>query len=133
MFLGVLLCAATIAGIGSQPRQPNIIFILADDLGWGDLSVYGHERLKTPHLDKLAAQGTLWTNFYVKGLVCSPSRSTFFIGQYPARHRIHGHYATREQNDSRGMTSWLEPKVTNTVAQACARMSRTIARVRPRN
>jgi N-acetylgalactosamine-6-sulfatase len=99
--------------LAQTPSQPNIIFILADDLGWGDLGVYGHERLKTPNLDRMAAQGTLWTNFYVNGSVCSPSRAAFFTGQYPARHRIHGHYAAREQNDTRGMSSWLEPTVPN--------------------
>ncbi|MGH9842506.1 MAG: sulfatase-like hydrolase/transferase, partial [Blastocatellia bacterium] len=68
----LLLIGATTAAIGfavagqsAQSRKPNIIFILADDLGWGDLSVYGHERLKTPSLDRLAAQGTLFTQFYV--------------------------------------------------------------------
>ncbi len=104
------------AGQSVSSRKPNIIFILADDLGWGDLSVYGHERLKTPHLDQMAAQGTLFTHFYVNGSVCSPSRAAFFTGQYPARHRIHGHYASREQNEARGMSSWLDPKVPNVAA-----------------
>ncbi len=97
-------------------RKPNIIFILADDLGWGDLSVYGHDRLKTPNLDRMAAQGTLLTNFYVNGSVCSPSRCAFFTGQYPARHRIHGHYATPKLNTDRGMSQWLDPKVPNAAA-----------------
>src|SRR5687768_2594993 len=47
------------------PAKPNILFILADDLGWGDLSCYGNPFLKTPNLDRLAAQGTLFTHFYV--------------------------------------------------------------------
>jgi N-acetylgalactosamine-6-sulfatase len=109
-----LVGVLTPVSCGAQASaKPNVIFILADDLGWGDLSVYGHERLKTPHLDRMAAEGTLWTNFYVNGSVCSPSRAAFFTGQYPARHRIHGHYATREQNEARGMSSWLEPKTPN--------------------
>jgi N-acetylgalactosamine-6-sulfatase len=55
----------------------------------------------------------MFTNFYVNGSVCSPSRCAFFTGQYPARHCIHGHYATREQNEARGMSQWLEPQTPN--------------------
>ena len=99
---------------GAEPApRPNILFILADDLGWGDLGCYGHPQLRTPHLDQLAAQGTLFTQFYVCGSVCSPSRCAFFTGQYPARHRIHGHYATPEQNQARGMSQFLDPQVPN--------------------
>ena len=96
----------------AAPR-PNFIFILADDLGWGDLSCYGNKQIKTPNLDRLAKQGTLFTQFYVNGSVCSPSRCAFMTGQYPARHRIHGHYATHELNAKRGMSNWLDPKVPN--------------------
>jgi N-acetylgalactosamine-6-sulfatase len=93
--------------------KPNIIFILADDLGWGDLGCYGHPQMKTPNLDRMAREGTLFTQFYVCGSVCSPSRCAFFTGQYPARHRIHGHYATPQQNEARGMSQFLEPSVSN--------------------
>ncbi len=95
---------------------PNIVFILADDLGWGDLSCYGHDRLRTPRLDRLAAEGTLFTQFYVNASVCSPSRCAFMTGQYPARHRIHGHYAQHSENADRGMSNWLDPAVPNVAA-----------------
>lgn len=94
-------------------EKPNIIFILADDLGWGDLGCYGQSITRTPNLDQLAKEGTLFTNFYVCGSVCSPSRCAFFTGQYPARQRIHGHYATPELNESRGMSQFLDPSVPN--------------------
>jgi N-acetylgalactosamine-6-sulfatase len=110
--LGLLSNLAPAAALPTAAR-PNIIFVLADDLGWGDLGCYGHPHIKTPNLDRLAAQGTLFTQFYVNGSVCSPSRCAFFTGQYPARHRIHGHYATPEQNTARGMSQFLEPKVPN--------------------
>ncbi len=96
-----------------EPAKPNFVFILADDLGWGDLGCFGHPHIKTPHLDRLAQQGTLLTQFYVNASVCSPSRCAFFTGQYPARHRIHGHYATPEQNEARGMSQFLDPAVPN--------------------
>src|SRR5829696_10384197 len=95
-----LLAALFVAAPASAEPKPNVIFILADDLGWGDLSCYGHRQLKTPNLDRLARQGTLFTQFYVNGSVCSPSRCAFFTGQYPARHKIHGHYATVALNES---------------------------------
>ncbi len=93
-------------------RRPNFIFILADDLGWGDLHCYGHRQIKTPNLDRLAAQGTLFTQFYVNSAVCSPSRAAFMTGHFPARHKIHGHFARPEQNASRGMPNFLDPGVT---------------------
>ena len=111
-----LLLACAVGGralAASQPSPPNIIFILADDLGWGDLSCYGNTFLRTPNLDRLAAGGTLFTQFYVNGSVCSPSRSAFFTSMYPARNRIHGHYATPEQNTARGMSQFLDPKLPN--------------------
>ncbi len=116
LFTIVALCFACLAAItpcAAQNTRPNIIFILADDLGWGDLGCYGHAQTQTPNLDRMAHEGTLFTNFYVNGSVCSPSRCAFFTGQYPARHRIHGHYATVELNESRGMSQFLEPKTPN--------------------
>src|SRR5262245_8905222 len=95
-----ICCAATAA---ETAKRPNIIFILADDLGWGDLSCYGNTFLATPNLDRLARGGALFTQFYVNGSVCSPSRSAFFTSMFPARNRIHGHFATPEQNTARGM------------------------------
>ena len=108
-----------IGSIGPAPaatNRPNFIFILADDLGWSDLGCYGHPQIKTPNLDRLAKQGTLFTQFYVNGSVCSPSRCAFMTGQYPARHQIHGHYAEHPQNAARGMNNWLDPKVPNVAA-----------------
>jgi N-acetylgalactosamine-6-sulfatase len=91
--------------------RPNVIFILADDWGWGDLACYGHDRIRTPNLDKLARQGTLFTQFYVCSGVCSPSRTAFMTGHFPARHRIHGHLADPKRNEARGMPNFLDPKV----------------------
>lgn len=109
----VILSSLCISHSSAAATQPNIIFILADDLGWGDLGCYGNRIIKTPNLDRMAAEGTLFTQFYVNGSVCSPSRCAFFTGQYPARHRIHGHYATKLQNEARGVSNWLEPNVPN--------------------
>ncbi|HUR57444.1 MAG TPA: sulfatase-like hydrolase/transferase, partial [Opitutaceae bacterium] len=112
LHLGAFLFLVVVAS-AAPATKPNSIFILADDLGWGDLSCYGNPQLQTPNLDRLAKGGTLFTQFYVSGSVCSPSRSAFMTSMYPARNRIHGHFATPEQNTARGMVQFLDPKVAN--------------------
>ena len=105
----------------SSDRRPNVIFIFADDLGWGDLGCYGNSNIKTPNIDRLARQGTLFSQFYVSSGVCSPSRTAFMTGHYPARHRIHGHIAAEEQNAQRGMPNFLDAEahtVTRLLQQA---------------
>jgi N-acetylgalactosamine-6-sulfatase len=109
--LAAAALAAPAAARGADAPRPNVLFILADDLGWGDLGCYGHPQVKTPSLDRLARQGTLFTQFYVNGSVCSPSRCAFLTSQLPARQAIHGHFATHEMNRGRGMPNWLDPKV----------------------
>src|SRR5262249_20041033 len=96
----------------AAPQRPNVVFILADDLGWGDLGCYGNRATRTPNLDRLASGGKVFTQFYVNGSVCSPSRCAFLTGQFPARHKIHGHYATPPLNAQRGMSQFLDPKTT---------------------
>ena len=70
------------------PARPNVIFILADDLGWGDLSCYGRPDYRTPNLDRLASQGTRLTDAYSASAVCTPTRCGFITGRYPARTKI---------------------------------------------
>ena len=103
--------ALTIPAPARADDRPNIVFILADDLGWGDLRCYGNPFTRTPNLDELASEGALFTNFYVNGSVCSPSRCAFLTGRYPATQAIHGHFATPEQNTNRGMPQYLDPSV----------------------
>ncbi|MES2597993.1 MAG: sulfatase [Verrucomicrobiota bacterium] len=68
-----------------QAAKPNIVFILADDLGWRDLSCYGSTFHETPHLDKLASQGLRFTQAYTAGAVCSPTRGSIMSGKVPPR------------------------------------------------
>ncbi len=90
--------------------KPNIVFIFADDWGWGDLSCHGHPSIITPNLDRLAQEGTDFQLFTVASGVCSPSRAAILTGQYPSRFSIHGHFATVESHVQRGMPDWLDPK-----------------------
>ncbi|MGH9958177.1 MAG: sulfatase-like hydrolase/transferase, partial [Pyrinomonadaceae bacterium] len=73
------------AKLPQSMRRPNVIFILADDLGWGDLSCYGRPDYRTPNLDRLALEGTRFTNAYSASCVCTPTRCAFHTGRYPAR------------------------------------------------
>ena len=69
----------------SIAQRPNIIYIMADDLGYADLSCYGRKDYSTPHLDKLASQGMKFINAYSAGSLCTPTRVGFMTGRYPAR------------------------------------------------
>jgi arylsulfatase A-like enzyme len=84
--LGSVAAGAVLLGSNtSAAAKPNILFILADDMGWGDLSCYGRPDYQTPDLDRLAKQGMRFTNAYSAAPVCTPTRVGFHTGRYPAR------------------------------------------------
>lgn len=103
-----MLCSAGVALADAPPRS-NIVFIYADDFGFGDLACHGHARVQTPHLDRLAREGTDFWSFTVVNPVCSPSRTGIVTGQFPSRWGVHQHFATHEQNAARNMPDWLDP------------------------
>ena len=72
--------------LGERPdRLPNVIVVLADDMGFGDTGFGGHTSIRTPHLDAMAREGQVWTSFYVAASVCSPSRAGLLTGRLPVR------------------------------------------------
>jgi len=75
---------------GEPSPRPNIILIVADDLGYGDLGAYGQDRIRTPNLDRMAEEGLLFTQFYSGSTVCAPSRSVLMTGQHTGRTPIRG-------------------------------------------
>ena len=110
-FFTALLLAFGAASEAADTSKPNILFIFADDWGWGDLSCHGHPYVKTPNLDRLALEGTDFTRFTVASGVCSPSRTAVMTGHFPARYNIDGHFAAVSSNAKRGMPDWLDPMV----------------------
>lgn len=117
-----LLGAGPVTG-STAGRPPNFIFIFCDDLGWGDLPAYGHRNvtahggwtvrgeLRTPHLDRMASEGTLFTQFYVASGVCSPSRAAVMTGRFPGELGVHDYLASEELNRQRGCVNHLDPGI----------------------
>ena len=83
IFLSV--CAFFTFSSFAEKATPNIVFIFADDWGWGDLGCHGHPYLKTPNIDRLAKEGTDFHRFTVASGVCSPSRAAVMTGHFPTR------------------------------------------------
>ncbi len=88
--LFVLPPASASAQQATEPQPPNVIIITADDLGYGDLGSYGHPTIRTPALDRLAAEGQRWTSFYAQAPVCSPSRAALLTGRLHLRSGMFG-------------------------------------------
>ena len=110
-FIGFLALQVLLsASAQAADSRPNIVFIFADDWGWGDLSCHGNTQLRTPNIDRLAAQGIDFQRFAVCNPVCSPSRTAAMTGHFPARYSVHQHFAEHEMNRQRGMPDWLDPK-----------------------
>ncbi|MBI4902712.1 MAG: arylsulfatase [Acidobacteria bacterium] len=87
--LAATAAAPTFLAAQTAGRRPNVVIILADDQGWGDLSIHGNKNLSTPHIDSLAGDGALFDRFYVCP-VCSPTRAEFLTGRYHARGGVRG-------------------------------------------
>src|SRR5256885_12984973 len=96
--------------IGASNARPNIIFILADDLGPGDIGCYGGTLVKTPNIDRLAKEGIRFGQYYVASPVCSPSRCALITGQFPARWQITSYLAEKKRNLGAEMADFLDPK-----------------------
>src|SRR6185503_19225179 len=101
-----LLCAGVARA--ADPGKPNIVFILADDLGYGDLACYGHPYARTPALDQLAREGTRFRQFNVTGVTCCPSRTGFMTSKFPAT--FHGYPANAGFADRVTITELLKKR-----------------------
>ena len=97
-------------GMENDDTHPNIIFILIDDMGYGDLHIYGNAGVRTPNIDKLAQEGIRFTQYYANAPICSPSRVAVTTGQYPLRWNITSYLADSTRNINRGMAHYLDPQ-----------------------
>lgn len=104
----VFLSLAT--GVLAKPKPVNVIFVFIDDMGYGDLPLYGNAGVSTPNIDRLAEEGLHFKQFYVNSPICSPSRTAVTTGQYPLRWNITSFLAEKERNIRRDMNHWLDPK-----------------------
>lgn len=109
LFFALILQVISSPSIAVPEAPPNIILILADDLGYGDLGIYGADLIKTPHLDRLAGESIRLTNFYASGNVCTPSRAGLLTGRYAIRDGLADKTITVK--DTRGL-----PAGTTTIA-----------------
>ena len=99
---GALVAGARI-GVSSQASRPNVLFILADDLGYGDLSCYGRPDYQTPVLDSLARQGMKFASAYAAAPVCTPTRCAFVTGRYPQRLEVGLHEPLTGRDRDKGL------------------------------
>ncbi|MCH1409142.1 MAG: sulfatase-like hydrolase/transferase, partial [Verrucomicrobiales bacterium] len=95
--LTLALFFSVFCGAANAAEKPNMIFILADDLGYGDLGCFGQEKIQTPRLDEMAAKGMKFTQFYSGSTVCAPSRCVLMTGQDTGHCRIRGNGAAEAQ------------------------------------
>ena len=91
-FLTLFILASTLAAPASAESRPNIILLLADDLGYADLSCFDSPAVQTPNLDRLAIEGIKATHFHAASAVCSPTRASILTGRYPLRFNITQHF-----------------------------------------
>ncbi|MDP1799281.1 MAG: sulfatase, partial [Planctomycetaceae bacterium] len=99
--LGLILTLLT--GTASATERPNVVVIFADDLGYSDLGCYGSPTIRTPHLDRMAAEGLRFTDFYSASEVCTPSRAALLTGRYPIRSGMCGHRRVLFPNSKGGL------------------------------
>jgi len=110
VFLFSLVGLASLKTLAAD--RPNIIFIMADDLGYGDLGCYGQEEIRTPHIDQLAREGTRFTQVYAGSTVCAPTRCSLMTGQHTGHARIRGNSGFDGPNRDRVSVSLRNEDVT---------------------
>src|SRR5450759_2585587 len=95
LFLSTIFICSAFAQ--TKSKKPNIIFILADDLGYGDIGCYGQQKIATPNIDRLAKMGVKFTDFYSGSTVCAPARCSFMTGLHTGHATIRGNVTIKPE------------------------------------
>lgn len=106
----ILLLASTHPAYCQKPVPPNVVIILTDDMGYGDISCYGGNVTPTPHIDSMAKNGMRCTQYYSAAPICSPSRAGILTGMYPARWNFSTYLDNKKHNKAAEQTDYLDPK-----------------------
>ncbi|WP_332368469.1 sulfatase-like hydrolase/transferase [Spirosoma telluris] len=99
-YVFLVLTFISLQTLAQKPSRPNIIFILADDLGYGDIGLNGQNLIKTPNIDRLAAEGMQFPQFYAGTSVCAPSRSSLMTGQHTGHTYIRGNKEVKPRGNN---------------------------------
>ena len=119
-FLALIAAISCLALPNLVEAKPNIIYIMVDDLGYGDLGCYGQKRIKTPNIDRMAEEGMKFTQFYAGSTVCAPSRCVLMTGLHT------GHALIRGNKEVRPMGQWPLSAETVTVAEVLMKFLRVV-------
>ena len=101
----VALLAGLTAALPAQTTRPNVVFIMTDDVGYGDIGSYGAPDIRTPNIDQLARNGAMFTDFYANAPVCTPTRAGFVTGRYQQRLGLEGPLPGPAGANGRGLTA----------------------------
>lgn len=111
LFLFLLVLSLASSGFAAE-KQPNIIYIMADDLGWAELGSYGQKKIKTPNLDRLAAEGIRFTQHYTSAPVCAPARFSLMTGKHGGHSYVRSNFEIGEWDSHQGQLPMPEEEVT---------------------
>ncbi len=113
LFICAIACAFVVSSSAgtahAQSRRPNVIFIMADDLGWGELGCYGQKIIRTPNIDALSRQGMRFTQFYSGNAVCAPSRCCLMTGMHPGHAYIRDNGNPKDLEELKAKYDWVYP------------------------
>jgi arylsulfatase A-like enzyme len=109
-YVMILLLATSHMAYCQKPVPPNVVIILTDDMGYGDISCYGAKVIPTPHIDNMAKNGMRCTQYYSAAPICSPSRAGIITGMYPARWNFSTYLDNKKHNKAAEQTDYLDPK-----------------------
>ena len=127
--IALIFFSFCISQIGFAQQKPNVIYIYADDLGYGELGCYGQQKIKTPNLNQMAKEGIRFTQHYTSAPVCAPARCMLMTGKHSGHSYIRGNYELGEFGDDQEGGQMPLPEGTFTIAQLMKQAGYTTAAI----